>query len=150
MDRFRMWNPSVKKYTYFSRPELVDGVSYGPKSEMMSGMIFHADGPMYITPYDEPEWCTDLHAAKSCWGDGEDARLVFAGDILQSRIGDKHIWEVRFYDGAFEVVQIKTKGKGRNKGEFSDICCSDNLAFYALEIIGTIHDYPELLKEVKA
>jgi len=24
MDKFRMWNPSIKRYTYFSRPEILE------------------------------------------------------------------------------------------------------------------------------
>jgi len=137
MDKFRMWNPSIKKYTYFSRPELVGGVSYGLKSEMMSGMIFHADGPMYITPYDEPEWCTNLYAAKSYRGDSEDARLVFEGDIIKAQNWGKCIVKYghRYRQCAFIVYMGSA---------WDDL---DNLK--EIEIIGTIHTRPELLGREK-
>lgn len=72
---------------------------------------------------------------------------IYEGDILQSQIGDKHIWQVIFYDGCFEIVRGEIRK--RDKVHEKEICCFENIRWYVLTKIGNIHDNPELLEVEK-
>lgn len=66
---------------------------------------------------------------------------IYEGDVLQSEIGDKHTWIVKYENGAYWIFQnawIKSKRKKENY--LQELCCKDNIEFYQLKKIGTIHE----------
>jgi len=86
--------------------------------------------------------CTGLIATKSYRGDSEDARLVFEGDIVNvaylnngEEINERH-----------EVTWDDTNGSF-SPWNWSYSCdgCECYSEIESVEIIGTIHDHPELL-----
>lgn len=67
-------------------------------------------------------------------------REIYEEDLLQSQIGDKHIWRVLFEDGSFILEQIAGY---KHRGQ--DFCCRDDIDLYQLVVIGNIHENPDLL-----
>ena len=69
--------------------------------------------------------------------------MIFDGDILESQVGDKHRWVVSFEDGGFLITKAGSKSKSPKKRkdlDDVDYLCEDNIGFYALLRVGTIHD----------
>jgi len=125
--------------------------------EWVTGWYFEHLGKTYILPIGASEskhtyffdymlevdsatigQCTGLLAAKSYRGDSEDARRVFEGDIVNWEDGKYGIKEIIFSQGCFQAHR------------YGGLCplryfpLKDSMTL-AAEIIGTIHDHPELL-----
>ena len=73
---------------------------------------------------------------------------IHGDDILESQVGDKNRWIVSFEDGGFIISLIghPCPQKKRHLANGTDDLCKDNIHFYALAIIGNIHDNPEVLR----
>lgn len=81
--------------------------------------------------------CTGIHAAKSYRGDNPEDKLVFEGDIVRERTAITKVEWSEIYKRWF-LVGINTHRVLEPGVNFDDI---------DLEIIGNIHDNPELLNE---
>lgn len=71
---------------------------------------------------------------------------LYEDDLLQSQIGDNHLWKIVYDDGSFVLEQIGGDKKRGKKKHTQDLCCADDIALYSLVKIGNIHDNPELLE----
>lgn len=75
-----------------------------------------------------------------------DGQEIYEGDVLQSQVGDNHIWRVLFEDGSFVLEQINGLKRRGQKKHAQDFCCEDDIYLYQLVVVGNVHDNPELLE----
>ena len=77
----------------------------------------------------------------------KNGKKIFEGDILESRASenseDWKRWLCIYHDGSFCFE--REFGKRKKKYE-QNLLCEDEIDLYGLEVIGNIHDNPELLK----
>ena len=81
----------------------------------------------------------------------KNGKKIFEGDILESRASeikeDWKIWQVGFEDGCFAFDSVRKSIKSRRKFKHEqNLLCVDEIELYGLEVIGNIHDNPDLLK----
>lgn len=78
-------------------------------------------------------------------------KKIFEGDIVESRASevkeDWKIWQVGFEDGCFVFDSVRKSIKSRRKFKHEqNMLCVDEIKFYGLEVIGNIHDNPDLMR----
>lgn len=68
---------------------------------------------------------------------------IYKGDLLQSQVGDMHVWQVDWNNGSWCIYRKdEKKRKYKHQEELFDC---DNVEFYKLKWIGTIYDNANLL-----
>ena len=95
------------------------------------------------------EHLVDTETVCQCTGlKDKNGKLIFEGDILESRASenkeDWKSWVVTFFDGSF-CFEREIPRKRKNKHE-QNLLCVDEIELYGLNVIGNIHDNPELLE----
>lgn len=104
------------------------------------------DGDSCYIHYDTEDYCVEPHTVGQYTGlKDKSGKRIFEGDILRGfRYRDHGQW------GENEVCIYTVKWDDKKSG-FSPIYYFDGyiLSIEALEVIGNIHDNPELLKEVQ-
>ena len=140
-DRFkvRVWNTLVKKFSYFDKPEMQIGTD-----GFDSGLIFPLsdNSNLYMGKYSEPQFCTGLKD-KNC-------KLIYDGDILKYTSKptntQKNNPEYKPFTENYSVVweDFYTGYNLRSKEKVN--CFNLGIMTKDCEIIGNIHETPELLK----
>ena len=123
--KFRAWNPSVKKMTFFEPPVLTGD------HEMTPGMFFKADDCMYMTAYSDPMQFTGLV--------DKNGVEIYEGDIITGAGGYMHSVFYNDRDSAFRAKMIDKN------------ICDDNCSLYqewtsCKIVVGNIHQNPEMLE----
>lgn len=147
---FRAWNRNQKKFTYWDKAELTFDCEN--KAVLAFGMA--DDQKSYLSTYEDLEQCSGLH--------DKNDKLIFEADIVkclmvgQTARSYYQIGTIVFVDGCFEVyfekpfqdreLGIKCGEPVLRHREYVKCFACNN----AVEIIGNIHDDPDLLKEVFA
>lgn len=96
----------------------------------------------YCEEYFLPEfwWRVDRNTVGQYTGlRDKNGREIYEDDLLQSQIGDKHIWRVLFEDGAFILEQIAGHKRRNGKKHSQDFCCRDDIELYQLVVIDRQH-----------
>lgn len=71
---------------------------------------------------------------------------LYEDDLLQSQVGDRHIWQIVFADGSFVLEQVGGDKKRGQKKHTQDFCCEDDIHLYQLVKIGNIYENPDFFK----
>lgn len=124
------------------------------------GDLFHIDGKAAICPTDDINWMdgSELESSKWCWVDPEtvgqftglcdkNETPIYEGDIVryQDTMGYSFIGLIGFNEGRFGFVNKRGIGTLDKDGVYSDGYCTVPYTI-DYEVIGNIHDNPELLK----
>jgi uncharacterized phage protein (TIGR01671 family) len=130
--KFRMYNKSVKRFTYWDKAQITTDYNGVPVVA-----FYTADGSdIYLSEYCDIQRCTGLR--------DKNGNLIFEGDIVKSEFNRGtggnacYIDFVVCWAACGFYIQYADKSKGDTK-----FIAYDKLI--KSEIIGNIHDNPELL-----
>lgn len=137
--KFRAWNKTVNKFTYFGKKEPIITSAEVPNGKSV-GMFLKAEKQIYLTPYEDPQQFICLK--------DKNEKEIYEGDIL---CVSGYSYEEPEDDWTGEVV-MGPLGYG--------ICginsCGDNNFYYlneiggsyitTYEVLGNIYENPELLE----
>lgn len=122
--KFRAWNASVKRMTYFGLPPVITG-----DWEDKMGMFFKASDDVFLSSYSDPMQFTGLH--------DKNGKDIYEGDVVEN--GLSGTWVVQpLEQGAFSLLGVCQKYRDCNYliSALNSEC----------EVIGNIHENPEMLE----
>lgn len=132
--KFRAWNKTVNKFTYFGKKEPIITSAEVPNGKSV-GMFLSADKQIYLTPYEDPQQFTEIR--------DKSEKQIYEGDILK----------IRTFKGFCKGKVVFNKGcfwalvKEFNSVENDLFPLHDNEGNTKFEVIGNINENPDLLEK---